>query len=327
MPSARATLKKYLLPLKFLAALAIFGLLSVRMDWSMMGDLAQNIDIRHTGIALLLIILQLGMLAYRWQIFMNAEKALVTYRQSLNIIVASQLANFLFITSVGGIVVRIALAQYYGLSLLKSLCAAVTDRFMTLLAIIVFAVLFIPALLPVIPHRLIESVIVIVLICLVVAFIFPTMILGFLMPLILKYRPLASTVIYLRRLARTHELWIPVAASSFFAQLFYFLAVCFTAQAVSLEFNIYQMIAMLPMITIIASLPVGLGGWGIREGAFVFGLGLIGIPAESAFLISVQIGLLGIASTLVSAIPALLTGNLQSALRKAKTYALSKRTS
>lgn len=326
MPSTRATFKKYLLPIKILAALAIFALLSVRMDWSMMGELAQNIDVRHTGAALVLIILQLGMLAYRWQIFMNAEKRLVNYWQSLNIIVASQLAN-LFITSVGGIVVRIALAQYYGLTLLKSLCAAVTDRFMTLLAIIVFAVLFLPALLPVVPHHLIESVIVIVVICMAAGLIFPSMILGFLMPFILKHRPLASTVIYLRRLARTRDLWIPVAVSSFFAQLFYFLAVCFTAQAVGLEFSTYQMIAMLPMITIIASLPIGLGGWGIREGAFVFGLGLIGIPAESAFLISVQIGLLGIASTVVSAIPALFTGSLQSALGKAKTYALSKRAS
>lgn len=315
-------LKRYALPIKCFAALLIFAALFIRMDWSQLETMTHNISLGITGIALALIVGQLLLLAYRWQIFMNAEKNLVNYQVAVNITTASQLANFLFITSVGGIVVRIALARHYGMSLLKAICAAVTDRFMTLLSIVVFAVLFIPALSSVLPKHMFEGLIIMTGIGMLTALLFPSMLIGFLKPIIMKNRALASSVIYLRRLIRKPHLITPVLISSFIAQLAYFLAVCFAGRSIGLEFSTTQMIAMLPMITLISSLPIGLGGWGIREGAFVFGLALIGIPAESAFLISVQIGLLGILSTIIVAIPALMTGSMQSIFRSAVQYKL-----
>ena len=65
----------------------------------------------------------------------------------------------------------------------------------------------------------------------------------------------------------------------------------------------------MPLITIIASLPVGYGGWGIREGAFVYGLGLIHVPIEVAFAVSVQIGLISMLCAFVAGIPAMMGQN------------------
>ena len=43
----------------------------------------------------------------------------------------------------------------------------------------------------------------------------------------------------------------------------------------------------------------------------MFGLGLIGIPMETAFVISVEIGLLTMLATILAGVPALLSMNLQ----------------
>ena len=72
-----------------------------------------------------------------------------------------------------------------------------------------------------------------------------------------------------------------------------------------IEFSWLHFIAIIPVITIVASLPIGYGGWGIREGAFVYGLGLINIPFETAFATSIQIGIISMAGALIAAIPAL----------------------
>lgn len=325
MPAFVRPLKHYALPLKFAVVAAILAILMVRTDWNKLITQLSGLDPLFSLSALILILIQISMLAWRWQVFMNAEKHLVSYFQSLNIVTASQLANSVLITSVGGVIVRIALAQYYGMTLLKSVCAAIADRFMTLLAIIFFAVLFIPALLPVLPTRLAESVIVIAIIVLGGVVFFPAFAMDYLKPFILRHRQLASTAIYLRHLMMDRKLWVPVAASSLLAQLFFFLSVCFAAAAIDVQFSIPQMIAVLPLITVIASLPLGLGGWGVREGAFAFGLGLIGINIESALLISIQIGLLGILSSVLAAIPAFFTGSLQSAFSKAIAYSKTRK--
>lgn len=316
-------LRSHGLQIKFAAAMLIFTLLALRMDWSMLETLTRNITISLTSIALLLILGQLMLVAYRWQMFMNVEKPLVGYPIALTITTASQLANFLFITSVGGIVVKIALARHYGLTLLKSVCATVADRLMTLLAIVVYAILFLPSITAIMPAAIGEGLMITAGLSLVIAFLFPSLLIGLLKPLIIKNRQVASTVIYMRRMVRRPELAGPVLASSLAAQIFYFLAVCFAGKSIGLTFDTAQMIAILPMITLISSLPIGLGGWGIREGAFVFGLGLIGIPTESAFLISVQIGLLGIIVTVLAAIPAFVTGGLQSVMQKAVMFKAS----
>jgi glycosyltransferase 2 family protein len=45
-------------------------------------------------------------------------------------------------------------------------------------------------------------------------------------------------------------------------------------------------------------MPVSIGGWGLRETAMVYSLGLIGIAPEQALLLSVLIGLLNIVISL-----------------------------
>lgn len=48
--------------------------------------------------------------------------------------------------------------------------------------------------------------------------------------------------------------------------------------------------AMVPFIFLAASVPVSLAGWGIREGAMVYGLGLANVGASTALAVSITLG-------------------------------------
>ena len=63
-------------------------------------------------------------------------------------------------------------------------------------------------------------------------------------------------------------------------------------------------------MTLVASLPISIGGWGVREGAFIYGLGLLGVPMEAAFLISVQIGIMGMLTVMLIGMPVVISSDM-----------------
>ena len=67
----------------------------------------------------------------------------------------------------------------------------------------------------------------------------------------------------------------------------------------------------MPVLALISSLPISFGGWGVREGAFVYGLGLIGFSMESAFFLSVQVGFITLVAPFVVGLPYLLKSDMR----------------
>jgi hypothetical protein len=49
----------------------------------------------------------------------------------------------------------------------------------------------------------------------------------------------------------------------------------------------------MPPVMLIASLPISISGWGVREGAMMVAFGLLDVPKEAALALSVQFALLG----------------------------------
>lgn len=295
---------------KFCMVVGIFTLIAMRIDWHDVENLAANIKGGFFSIALILMIVQVLMLALRWMYFMNAEERLVNYDEALNITVASQIANFLFITSVGGVVVRLFLARHFGLSLLKSICAVVTDRFMTLIAILSFAVLFLPILAKMLPYQLLHHTYFMLGIFIPICILTPFVATKIIFPYIRRNKSLHSSAVYLKRLFEKPDIALPILLTSFISQGAFFIAGCMAAKAIGLEVNLINFLALLPFISLASSLPIGFGGWGIREGAFIVGLKFLGVPMEMAFLISIQVGILSILATFVTAIPLMFTGDL-----------------
>jgi len=64
-----------------------------------------------------------------------------------------------------------------------------------------------------------------------------------------------------------------------------------SADALRLDFSFLDCLIVVPASILIATLPISLGGWGVREGAMAAGFGLIGADAGGAVALSIVMGL------------------------------------
>lgn len=71
---------------------------------------------------------------------------------------------------------------------------------------------------------------------------------------------------------------------------------CFAlARALDIPLAFFDCVIIIPPVMLAAVLPISIAGWGVREGAMVAGLGVLGIPMDSALSLSITFGLLQIA--------------------------------
>lgn len=300
---------------KFLIKLAVSGgilvILFSRMDRTMLEDLADHIQASAWTYATLLVLLQTAFLSLRWMYLLNIGHRRMNFPQSIQMTLTSMLANMLFISSIGGIFVRVALALQYGATLFKSVLATAIDRMMTLAALVLLTALFLPTLGNYIEGGIHETLSYFTGATIITIFVFTPLflrvVLANLPRLPMAERNVRSARRYLQVLLTDYVLMGKVVGSSLVAQMCFFVAIYCISISAGVSLSFLQLMTVLPVIALVASLPISFGGWGLREGAFVYGYGLLGVPMETAFLISVQIGLISMLATIVAGIPAILT--------------------
>ncbi len=69
------------------------------------------------------------------------------------------------------------------------------------------------------------------------------------------------------------------------------LTVFVLARGIGVEVSLGQMVVLVPPVMLVATLPISVAGWGVREGAMVTALGFVGVAAADAFAVSVIFGL------------------------------------
>jgi uncharacterized protein (TIRG00374 family) len=89
----------------------------------------------------------------------------------------------------------------------------------------------------------------------------------------------------------------PAFCSLFYAvmaHITYCLAAYVLADSLGSPISLLDALTLVPWVLLIAIIPISIGGWGLREAAMVYMLGLIGVPQVVALALSVQLGLLSI---------------------------------
>ena len=82
------------------------------------------------------------------------------------------------------------------------------------------------------------------------------------------------------------------------SQAFVCAAIYTLARSLDIGISLLDCMILMPPVILLSLLPVSIGGWGVRESVMVFVLGLIGIASEQALLLSVLLGLAGMAISL-----------------------------
>ena len=73
------------------------------------------------------------------------------------------------------------------------------------------------------------------------------------------------------------------------------------AQSLNIELTLLQCITLVPLVLVITTIPVSIGGWGVREAGMVGLLGLVGVSQAGALMLSVELGFIVIAVSLPAA--------------------------
>lgn len=305
-------IKKFKFPLKILISVGILGLIIQRMDIDILKEASHRIDASAWAFATLLILIQLFLISYRWMLLINVGKHRMSYPVSLQVTLASQIANLLLIPIIAGAAVRITVCLQKGASLFKSIFATAIDRVMTLAALSLFCAVFLPSLSHFVELKYLRDLAVVAGVTLIIIFVFMPLFILLVLPKLperlVSKANMRSGVRYLISLFNNHFLMAKIVFLSLLAQMCFFAATYLIAVSAGITLSALQMMVVLPAIALVSSLPLSIGGWGVREGAFIFGLGLLAVPAEVAFSASVQIGFIGILSVIIAGLPALFMG-------------------
>jgi hypothetical protein len=69
--------------------------------------------------------------------------------------------------------------------------------------------------------------------------------------------------------------------------------------ALGYSLALWQCLAIIPPVMLLAFLPISIAGWGTREATLMFGLQLFGVPPTGGFLASVLIGIIILGVSLI----------------------------
>jgi uncharacterized membrane protein YbhN (UPF0104 family) len=76
------------------------------------------------------------------------------------------------------------------------------------------------------------------------------------------------------------------------AQVALAIATFLLAMSLDIGLSFFDCLVLMQPVVLITALPISIGGWGAREATMVGLLGLVGVPASAAFVLSVQVGIL-----------------------------------
>lgn len=92
-------------------------------------------------------------------------------------------------------------------------------------------------------------------------------------------------------IAKTPSNLFPLLSLSLVVQLMNVIAIYAIALGLNVDVTFANLLALIPPVLLLAMLPISFAGWGVREGAMVVALGLVGVSAEQSVAISVCFGL------------------------------------
>lgn len=273
-----------------IGSLAIFGQMAV-VPWSII------------AIIVLLLSSHVLFVTPRWAAILSALGYHVRSMAVIGSVFLGFLFNQLLPTAVGGDVIRAWRVRQLGIPLDVAIHSVLIDRAAGLVVILVGAIALLPFVHVAAVHdRLVETVSVVGLVviagCLVVWSI------GNLPPISMPVigglqRALSGLVVSTRALLRRPLALLTVVALASIGQLIPVAAIGLLAVELHVPLAPIDITVVTFGAMIAATIPLSVAGWGIREGALVFLFGVYGVPAETAFAISILFG----ACLLIASIP------------------------
>jgi len=280
----------------FIALLALFAI----VDFRSVANVSRQINISTITAAVILISLQNLLAAVRWRLVLRSVQISLPFRQVFRMFYISSFFNQIWPSSIGGDVLRAWLARRAGSEVESVLASVILDRITALLGLV--ALIFSVQLIMIFKgenNELTNQLNAVAFFIVVAIVVFAG---------IAHRMPVFGTNRIRRGLRRMLELInqyfrkplqsIAPATSSYFGFVMMCGVVALFLQNIGSDVTFWQIVVLCPPVFLVASIPITVGGWGVREGTMVFALGYAGVAPGEALAASIFLGLVVLAAAL-----------------------------
>ncbi|HAT36239.1 MAG TPA: hypothetical protein DCS82_11015 [Rhodospirillaceae bacterium] len=94
-----------------------------------------------------------------------------------------------------------------------------------------------------------------------------------------------------RQMLRQPRIAAPVLGYSLIGHLLMISAIYLIAMDIGIKVSLIDCVIIVPSVMLVATIPISIAGWGLRESAMVTAFGLLGAPTDEVAALSVAFGL------------------------------------
>lgn len=303
--------KKLFLLLRVVGTVAIFVMIFSVVDFSAMVERVSSATVSILVTAFAIACLIPPLTALRWRLVCRTLQQCQPYIVHLEIQLVSAFLGQVLPSYIGGEAVRIWLFAKHTASVEAAAACAVTDRLVGVLALVFLLAVMFPLQAGLVSdvgggQLLSQSVLsALVLGAVVVLSVSP---LGL---RLFALQPFASVKAFGDRLRLAFSTPLRLV-SSFVVGLTVHIAAVLSIhlllRATGAEVGILETLVVMPAVFLTMLIPISVAGWGLREGAFVVFLGVVGVSGEISVAVSILFGLIQIVISLPGGFLVLLRG-------------------
>jgi uncharacterized membrane protein YbhN (UPF0104 family) len=264
-----------------------------RLDLVTLGERLKHADIGWLVAAMALTAIQVALASARWQQVALQCGAELSLPRAFRLSLIATFFNQVLPSTVGGDAVRVWMLARGGAGWEKATYSVLLDRFIGVLALAVLVVLCLPWALELI-HNPVGRIALLLIGFGSIAGAAAFMALGSLrwdwLQSFWPIQHLTKLAVTARALfASGQRAAVVIALSLTIHVLSAAIAWC-AARAVAAPFEFVHALLLIPPVILIATVPISIAGWGVRESALMLAFGYAGLPPGDGLLVSVLIG-------------------------------------
>lgn len=252
-------------------------------------------------IATLAVLLGVVLVALRWRILLGISGSQISFRKVLELTLIGHFFNQFLPTTIGGDAFRIWGAIRVGVPFGQATATIILDRLVGLIALLPLLLAGLLLLSDLVDLSRTS----VLLVVAVIAGVAVGCLAVLLLDRVFRRTGESRIAVFASQISTTaRQLFkMPRVAGQAFVLSFVIQGILiylhsFTAQGLGADLTFLAAIAIVPMVSLIASLPISIAGWGVRESGLAAGFALIGLPADVAVITSILLGLGNLASCL-----------------------------
>ena len=284
-----------LLALKIALSGALIWYFIGKSDLGAVMESLRQVDAATVVAVLAMFLAQIVLVAWRWGALMRlvgVGKGF-SFHEIVRTVWSANFFNTTLVSSVGGDAFRLWTIVRAGNPLGKSVNSIFLDRLMALMALMILITISLPYVMELIA----DEAAFLSYALLIAAFLagFAALFHADRLPRRIQHwrlvRGLANLAADTRRLSLHMDNLLPVAALSLLVHILNIFVVYVLARGLEIGISFLDCFFLVPPVILAMTLPISIAGWGVREGAMIVSLGLIGVSQESALVLSILFGL------------------------------------